>query len=120
MAELASKLPTLAVRGVQPDYRPVYKFMRAEWRRRTQQNYDDLANHWKTSKQLVTQWATGSGGASQPPMWAMQWLCWQLGLVMVVAPDGVRVVKDLKTDPGDTSVVVAESIPDNAREDDSE
>lgn len=87
-------MPTLAVRGTQPDYRRVYKWLRQEWRQRTGQSYVDLASHLKTTRQLVSLWATGNGGASQPPMWALQWLCWQLGMVLVISPDGVKLVKD--------------------------
>lgn len=89
-------MPTLAVRGTQPDYRRIYKWMRSEWCERTNQRYADLARHLKTTRQLVSLWATGNGGASQPPMWALQWLCWQLHLVLVISPDGVKVVKDMR------------------------
>lgn len=87
-------MPVLALRGAEPNYRDIYQYLRAEWRRRTGRSYQHLAEELATSKQLVTQWATGSGRASQPPKWVLLWLCWQLGLLLVEAPNGVRLARD--------------------------
>lgn len=86
--------PALALRGTVPNLRPIYAYLREEWVRRAEgRTYTALARSLSVRKQVVTNWATGSGGASPPPSWVLMWLCHDLNYVLVFAPEGVYLAR---------------------------
>lgn len=52
--------------------------------------YSALASKLGVPKQLVSQWATGSGSRSEPPWSVLVGLCDELDLGIAIEPDGVK------------------------------
>lgn len=51
-----------------------------------------LAREMGVTPSRVNDWARWLPGVSATPLWSIQWLCGRLGLALLVAPDGARLI----------------------------
>jgi hypothetical protein len=79
----------------------VFRLLRQEWADREKKagrkgTGKVLAAHLRefyptVNPQRVCQWSTGSDNQSRPPEHIIQYMCWILGLKVVLAPEGAQV-----------------------------
>jgi len=78
--------------GAEPSRTEMFAYLRDLWVHEEEgRNYQDLAESLKYDVPRVSGWATGSG--TSPPWHVLMSLCHELGLAVLVTPQGAKVVK---------------------------
>ena len=90
---MTDHIPTGATVGARADTAQVFTELRRRWMdAKPGRNGTALCKRLSTRKQLVSSWATGTGGR-RAPLWACMALCHDLRLELRMTPDGVVITR---------------------------
>lgn len=102
MTTTETELPKYCRPDAEPPMSSIFDTLRRAWKKAAPEGetrkYQDLAVELsgvlniKVTPQKLSQWATGTD--NRRPRWsAIQYMCWKLGMEVVLGPDGARLIR---------------------------